>query len=85
MGRGSAWIQWMSGYTRPEETTMSTDAQAYLEGFDALPESSQREIALAILRRTQLADTPLVSDEELVLAADAVFSDLDRREAEDGA
>jgi hypothetical protein len=46
-----------------------------------LPEAEQRELAWEILRRTVNFDLPSLSDEELVLSAEELFLELDRREA----
>ena len=62
---------------------MSTSAQEILHSFDQLPEDEKQEVASEILRRTINFDLPPLSDEELVLSAEELFSELDRREAED--
>jgi len=62
---------------------MSTSAQNLIESFDKLPESEKQEVASVILRRTINFDMPAFSDEELVLSAEELFLELDRREAED--
>jgi hypothetical protein len=62
---------------------MSTSAQNLIESFDKLPESEKQEVASVILRRTINFDMPALSDEELVLSAEEIFLELDRREAED--
>jgi hypothetical protein len=62
---------------------MSTSAQNLIESFDKLPESEKQEVASEILRRTINFDMPAFSDEELVLSAEELFLELDRREAED--
>lgn len=62
---------------------MSTPAQEIIESFDRLPESEQREVATEILRRTLSLEVPPLSDDELVLSAEELFLELDRREAED--
>jgi len=59
---------------------MSGAAQQVIDTFDALPEDDKRVVLVEILRRgSALEETPL-SEAELVLAADQVFLDLDRRE-----
>lgn len=62
---------------------MSTSAQEILESFDQLPESDKQEVASEILRRTLSFDIPPLSEDELVLSAEEIFLELDRREAED--
>lgn len=66
-----------------QEATMGTPAENLIASFDRLPDAEQREVASAILRRTLEIEFPPFSDEELVLSAEEIFLDLDRREAED--
>ena len=70
--------------TPQDDETMSTDVQNLIETFNQLSEAEQREAASEILRRTINFDLPELSDEELVLNAEELFLELDRREAEDG-
>ncbi|HEX8846207.1 MAG TPA: hypothetical protein VF791_16280 [Pyrinomonadaceae bacterium] len=62
---------------------MSTSAQDILESFDQLPDSDKQEVASEILRRTLSFDISPLSEDELVLSAEEIFLELDRREAED--
>ena len=62
---------------------MTTAIQHLLDSFDLLSAEEQRAVACEILRRMQDVDLPPLSDEELVLSAEALFLDLDRREATD--
>ena len=62
---------------------MSTSAQEILESFDQLPDPEKQEVASEILRRTLSFDLPSLSDKELVMSAEELFLELDRREAED--
>lgn len=61
---------------------MTSSVQQLLQSFDLLPEAEQRELAWEILRRTVNFDLPPLSDEELVLSAEDLFLELDRREAQ---
>ena len=63
---------------------MSTSSQQLLDSFDRLPEGEKRAMASEIIRRTLAFDLPQLSDEELVINAEQVFLELDRRESEDG-
>ena len=63
---------------------MSTSSHQLLDSFDRLPESEKRAVASEIIRRTLAFDLPQLSDEELVIDAEQVFLELDRRESEDG-
>ena len=62
---------------------MGTPAENVIATFDQLPDAEKREVTAAILRRTLEVEFPPVSDDELVLNAEEIFSELDRREAED--
>ena len=62
---------------------MTSSVQQLLHSFDLLPEAEQRELVWEILRRSVNFDLPSLSDEEFVLSAEALFLDLDRREAQD--
>jgi hypothetical protein len=60
---------------------MTLAAQRILETFETLPETDKQTVAAEILRRT--LDDSAPEDQELVLAADQVFLQLDRSEALD--
>jgi hypothetical protein len=62
---------------------MGTPAENVIATFDQLPDGEKREVAATILRRTLQVEFPPLSDDVLVLNAEEVFSELDRREAED--
>ena len=61
---------------------MSTVARQLIESFEALPEADQREVLVELLRHTSESFYSAPSDEELLLAADQVFQELDQREAQ---
>ena len=60
---------------------MSSKVKSFLESFEALSAPEQREAAAAILKRTALWDSPPLTDEDLVMAAEAVFLQYDAEEA----
>ncbi len=62
---------------------MMPSVQQLLNSFDLLPETEQRAVAWEILQRTVKFEFPSLSDEELVLNAESLFLELDRREAHD--
>lgn len=62
---------------------MSTQSQAVLTSFDALPEAGKYEVALEILRRTKELEFPLLTDNDLIANAEALFLELDQRELND--
>lgn len=62
---------------------MSTAARNFIESFDKLPDAEKQEVASEILKRTINFDMPSLSDEDLVLSAEELFLELDRRETED--
>ena len=62
---------------------MTAQIREMLQTFDLLPEGDKRELASEILRRTLTLDVPPLSDQQLVVAAEEVFLQLDRSEADD--
>lgn len=62
---------------------MTKAARQLIETFEALPDDEKRVVTVEILRRTAVDDHPPLDEAELVLAADQVFLDLDRREEQD--
>jgi hypothetical protein len=61
---------------------MSTAARQLIESFEALPEADQHEVLVELLRHTFESSYSTPSDEELLLAADQIFQELDQREAQ---
>ncbi len=59
---------------------MTQAAKKLLDEFEALPETDRAEVLAALLRRTALAPHDLPTDEDLVITADRLFTELDRRE-----
>ena len=59
---------------------MTPDAQKLLDGFDALPDRERSELVAELARRVAMAPHDLPLDDDLVTAADSLFSELDRRE-----
>ena len=62
---------------------MSTATQYLLDAFDLLSVAEKQIVIFEILRRVQDLDLPPLSDEDLVANAEALFLELDRREATD--
>jgi hypothetical protein len=62
---------------------MSTATQHLLDAFDLLSAAEKQMVICEILRRVRDLDLPPLSDEELVANAEALFLELDRREATD--
>lgn len=60
---------------------MGDAARHLLESFETLSETDQREVLVALLRRAAEMPYPFPTDQELLVAADQVFQELDRREA----
>jgi hypothetical protein len=58
---------------------MNNGLQQILDSFDRLPEVEKQQVAVEILRRTANLDIPL-SDESLILNAEALFLSLDESE-----
>lgn len=61
---------------------MTNAARKLIDSFEALPEQEKHEVLSQLLRR--LMDKPYASasDEDLVGAADLIFQEYDRREAQ---
>ena len=59
---------------------MSATVEELLDSFDHLPEAEKRKLASEIIRRTLELDLPSLTDDELVLNAEALFLELDQRE-----
>jgi hypothetical protein len=59
---------------------MTQAARKLLEDVEALPESDRSEIVAELLRRVVTAPHDLPSDDDLVSAADRLFTELDGRE-----
>lgn len=60
---------------------MSAAIHNLLVSFEQLGEDEKRELATEIIRRVAHFEFPPLTDEELVLTAEAVFSELDRCES----
>jgi len=60
---------------------MSTTIENILDTFEHLPDAQKRELASEIIKRTIKLDLPPLSDDELVLQAEALFLELDERES----
>jgi len=61
---------------------MNSGSQQLLDSFEQLPEVEKQQVAAEILRRTISLDIHPLSDEELILSAEALFLSLDESEAE---
>jgi hypothetical protein len=65
------------------DSIMSSSVEQILNSFDRLPDSEKRQVMSEILRRTMQMDFPSLTDDELVLNAEALFLELDQRESGD--
>lgn len=61
---------------------MTNAARLLIESFEALPDAEKHEVLTQLLRRLMEKPYPSASDEELVGAADLIFQEYDRREAQ---
>ena len=59
---------------------MTQATKKLLEEFEALPDQDRSELMAELARRVALAPHDLPQDEDLVAAADRLFTELDRRE-----
>ena len=60
---------------------MNVSVQAVLDSFDKLPPLKKWQVASEIIKRTKNLEFPPLADEDLVLAAEALFLELDQNEA----
>ena len=63
---------------------MITTTKEIIEKFSQLPVSEKKIVVSVILRDALETETPILSDDELVLSAEELFLELDEREAKDG-
>jgi hypothetical protein len=62
---------------------MTRASQHLLEAFDLLSAAEKQAVTCEILRRMRDVAFPPLADEEMVLSAEALFLELDYREATD--
>jgi len=62
---------------------MIQTAKDIISTFDRLPVAQQREVTKQLLLRSLDVETPEITNDELILAADEIFLELDQREAAD--
>jgi hypothetical protein len=62
---------------------MTQPVRELLDNFDRLPDAEKREAVSEILRRVRTIEFDLPSDDDLVLNAEEIFLEIDRREAGD--
>ena len=62
---------------------MTTATQHFLDSFDLLSEAEKQIVLCELLQRVRDFDLPPLSEEDLVANAEALFLELDRREATD--
>ena len=61
---------------------MTATVENLLVSFEKLTEPEKRDLAIEVVRRTDIFGSPDLSDEEQDLAAEDLFLALDREEAE---
>lgn len=60
---------------------VTSEAKHFLQDFEALPDPAKREVLAELIRFSLYLDYPRIADDELVSAANEIFSGYDRREA----
>jgi hypothetical protein len=60
---------------------MNGISQQVLDSFERLPEVEKQQVAIEILRRTLIVEVPPLSEEALILSAEAIFLSLDEAES----
>ena len=61
---------------------MNGISQQVLDSFERLPEVEKQQVAIEILRRTLIVEVSPLSEEALLLGAEALFLSLDEAESE---
>jgi hypothetical protein len=61
---------------------MTNAARQLIESFEALPEQEKHAVLAQLLRRLMEQPYDSASDDELIGAADLIFQEYDRREAQ---
>jgi hypothetical protein len=67
-------------HTKWDSDFVTQATKKLLEEFDALPDRDRSELMAELARRVALAPHDLPQDEDLVAAADRLFTELDRGE-----
>lgn len=62
---------------------MTAQAKHIIEEFQALPDQAKREVLAELIRTSRFIDYPEPSEDELLSAANSIFLDYDRREADE--
>jgi hypothetical protein len=76
-GRMSPFALWELAL---EFSVMTAEAKHLVEDFRALPDAAKREVLSELVRISGRIDYPMISDEELLTAANDVFLAYDERE-----
>ncbi|MBX3058718.1 MAG: hypothetical protein KF770_19805 [Anaerolineae bacterium] len=63
---------------------MTLAVEFLIDSFERLSEREKKQFAFEVLRRISDLDYAALSDEELLLSAEAVFLELDQQEVADG-
>ena|SRR5256885_1628025 len=66
--------------TKWESDSVTKATQKLLDEFETLPDQDRSELVAELARRVALAPHDLPQDDDLVAAADHLFTELDRRE-----
>ena len=66
--------------TKWDSDFVTQATQKLLDEFEALPDQDRSELVAELARRVALAPHDLPQDDDLVAAADRLFTELDRRE-----
>lgn len=61
---------------------MTQTVENLLISFEKLTQAEKHDLAIEVVRRTDIFGAPDLSDDELAMAAEDLFLELDREEAE---
>ena len=62
---------------------VTQDARTIIQSLELFSDANKREVATEIVRRSLRLDSPPLTDDELVLNAEELFLELDKRESKD--
>jgi len=60
---------------------MTKRVQAILENFERLTKAEKKDLTVELVRRTLKRPEQAITDEELILCADKLFLELDKKES----
>jgi hypothetical protein len=69
--------------TKTHNLLVTAETKHLIEDFEKLPDAAKREVLSELLHAARSLEYPAISEDEIVSAANAVFLEFDRREADE--